>query len=152
MRRKLLIPGVDKKLLVRDAIKVMPDLTRRRFISGGASLGALTLLSGCDVVNSDTAENALAQVSKFNDKVQAWMFNPDALAPTFPESMITKPFPFNGYYDLDDAPEIEGKDWKLEVRGLVENKKSWTLGELYKRPRVKQLTRHFCGQGWGARW
>ena len=34
--RKLLIPGVDKKLLVKDAIKVMPDLTRRRFISGGA--------------------------------------------------------------------------------------------------------------------
>ena len=28
--RKLLIPGVDKKLLVRDAMKAMPDLTRRR--------------------------------------------------------------------------------------------------------------------------
>ena len=119
--RKLLIPGVDKKLLVKDAIKVMPDLTRRRFISGGASLGALTLLTGCDVVESDSADQLLAQVSKFNDAVQAWMFNPDALAPTYPESMITKPFPFNGYYDLDDAPEVDGKDWKLEVRGLVEN-------------------------------
>src|SRR6516225_1750929 len=110
MRRKLLIPGVDKKLLVRDAIKVMPDLTRRRFITGGASLGALTLLSGCDVVDSDSADKALAQISKFNDAVQAWMFNPDALAPTFPESAITKPFPFNGYYEVDDAPEIDGKD------------------------------------------
>ena len=39
--RKLLIPGVDKKLLVRDAVKAMPDLARRRFIAGGASLGAL---------------------------------------------------------------------------------------------------------------
>ena len=27
----------------------MPDVTRRRFIAGGASLGALTLLTGCDV-------------------------------------------------------------------------------------------------------
>src|SRR6201984_115193 len=112
--RKLLIPGVDKKLLVKDATKLMPDLTRRRFISGGASLGALTLLTGCNVLDSDSAEEVLKKVSKFNDAVQAWMFNPDALAPTFPESAIPKPFPFNAYYDLDEAPEIDGKDWKLE--------------------------------------
>src|SRR5882762_11717641 len=95
--RSLLIPGVDKRLLVRDATKAMPDLTRRRFITGGASLGALTLLVGCDVVDSSSAEEMLKKVSKFNDAVQAWMFNPNALAPTFPESAITKPFPFNGY-------------------------------------------------------
>ena len=28
--RKLLIPGVDKTLLVKDATKAMPDFTRRR--------------------------------------------------------------------------------------------------------------------------
>ena len=84
--RNLLIPGVDKTLLVRDAIKTMPDLTRRRFISGGASLGALTLLTGCDVSDSFSAEEMLKQVSKFNDGVQAWMFNPNAMAPTFSES------------------------------------------------------------------
>ena len=47
--RSLLIPGVDKKLLVKDAAKLLPDPARRRFIAGGASLGALTLLTGCDV-------------------------------------------------------------------------------------------------------
>src|SRR6201991_3393116 len=148
--RKLLIPGVDKQLLVRDAAKVMPDLTRRRFISGGASLGALTLLTGCNVLDSDSAEEMLKKVSKFNDAFQAWIFNPDALAPEFPESMITKPFPFNAYYDLDDAPEVDGKAWKLEVRGLVDNKKSWTIDELYKLPQVKQVTRHICVEGWSA--
>src|SRR5690349_24989493 len=122
-RKRFIIPGVDKKLLVRDATQIMPDLTRRRFITGGASLGALTLLTGCDVVDSSSAETMLAKVSKFNDAVQSFIFNPDALAPTFPESAITKPFPFNAYYDLDDAPDIDGKDWKLEVRGLVDNKK-----------------------------
>ena len=121
--RSLLIPGVDKKLLLKDAAKAMPDLARRRFIAGGASLGALTLLTGCNVTDSFSADNLLAQISKFNDGVQAAIFNPDALAPTFPESAITKPFPFNAYYVLDDAPEIEGKDWKFEVRGLVDNKK-----------------------------
>ena len=83
--RNLLIPGVDKTLLVRDAVKTMPDLTRRRFISGGASLGALTLLTGCDVTDSFSAEEMLKQVSKFNDGVQALIFNPNAMAPTFSE-------------------------------------------------------------------
>ena len=89
--RKLLIPGVDKQLLVRDAARAMPDLVRRRFIAGGASFGALTLLTGCDVSDSFSAEEMLKKVSKFNDGVQAFIFNPDALAPTFPDSAITKP-------------------------------------------------------------
>ena len=148
--RSLLIPGVDKQLLVRDAGRLMPDLARRRFIAGGASLGALTLLTGCKVSDSFSAEAMLKKVSKFNDGVQAAIFNPYALAPTFPESAITKPFPFNAYYALDDAPEIDGKDWKFEVRGLVDNKKSWTLDELYKLPQVKQITRHICVEGWSA--
>ncbi len=148
--RKLLIPGVDKNLLIKDATKLMPELSRRRFIAGGASLGALTLLTGCDVSDSFSADNMLKQISKFNDGVQAAMFNPNALAPTFPESAITRPFPFNGYYDQDDAPDIKAADWKLEVRGLVENKKSWTLEELYKLPQVKQVTRHICVEGWSA--
>ena len=123
--RKLLIPGVDKQLLVKDAIKAMPDLTRRRFIAGGASLGALTLLTGCDVIDSFSAEEMLKQVSKFNDAVQALMFNPDALAPTFPESAITRPFPFNAYYELDDAPEVDGKD--MEARGARPRRQQETV-------------------------
>jgi len=149
-KRTKLIPGVDRQLLVRDATKLMPDLTRRRFIAGGASLGALTLLTGCDVSDSTSAETLLARISKFNDAVQAAIFNPNTLAPTFSESAITRPFPFNGYYSLDDAPNIDGKDWKLEVRGLVENKKPWTLDELYQLPQEKQITRHICVEGWSA--
>jgi DMSO/TMAO reductase YedYZ molybdopterin-dependent catalytic subunit len=148
--RSLLIPGVDKKLLVKDATKLMPDLSRRRFIASGASLGALTFLTGCDVSDSFSADKLLAQISKFNDGVQAAIFNPNALAPTFSEKDITRPFPFNAYYDEDDAPEVDGKTYKLEVFGLVENKKSWTLDELYQLPEVKQITRHICVEGWSA--
>ena len=57
-----------------------------------------------------SAEALLSKISKFNDGVQAAIFNPNALAPTFPESTITKPFPFNAYYGDDDAPDIDGKD------------------------------------------
>src|SRR5207244_11868700 len=92
----------------------------------------------------------LEQMSTFNDGVQAWIFNPNALAPALPESAITKPFPFHGYYAVEDAPDIDGKDWKFEVRGLVDNRKSWTLEELYQLPQVKQVTRHICVEGWSA--
>ena len=46
------IIGIDKTLLVKDAVKLMPEVSRRRFLSGGASLGALTLLTGCNVNDS----------------------------------------------------------------------------------------------------
>src|SRR6185312_8322620 len=98
--RKFLIPGADKRLLVKDATKLLPDPARRRFIAGGASLGALTLLTGCNVVDSSSAEQLLIKISKFNDAVQGLLFNPYAMAPEFPESAITKPFPFNAYYEL----------------------------------------------------
>src|SRR4051812_23009407 len=148
--KSLLIPGVDKKLLIKDATKLMPDLARRRFISGGASLGALTFLTGCNVSDSFSAEALLTRMSKFNDAVQAAIFNPNAMAPTFSEKDIKRPFPFNGYYEEDEAPEIDGTTYKLEVSGLVQNKKSWTLEELYKLPEVKQITRHICVEGWSA--
>lgn len=148
--RSLKIPGVDKKLLVKDATKLLPELSRRRFMASGASLGALTFLTGCDVSDSVSAEKLLTQISKFNDGVQAAIFNPSALAPTFPESAITRPFPFNAYYEVDDSPEVNGTDYKFEVSGLVQNTKSWALDELYKLPEVKQITRHICVEGWSA--
>ncbi len=148
--RELVIPGVDKRLLVRDAARLMPDLTRRRFIAGGASLGALTLLTGCDVVDGASAEQLLAKVSKFNDAVQAALFSPDRLAPTFPDSAVTTPFPFNAYYTLDEAPVVDPQTWRFEVAGLVDDKRSWSLPELYALPQVKQVTRHICVEGWSA--
>lgn len=148
--RKLLIPGVDKQLLVKDATKLMPDLSRRRFIAGGASFGALTLLTGCDVTDSFSAESMLVRISKFNDAVQARLFNPNTLAPTFPESAITRPFPFNAYFAQADSPKIDGDNWKLEVSGLVENKKPWTLAKLNALPQETQITRHICVEGWSA--
>jgi DMSO/TMAO reductase YedYZ molybdopterin-dependent catalytic subunit len=145
-----LIPGVDAQLLIKDAAKIMPDPMRRHFLRGAFSLGALTFLTGCDIVDTDAAEGVLKRISEFNDAAQAAIFNPNKLAPVYPESAITRPFPFNGYYDEDDAPNVDGATYKLEVAGLVENKKSWTLPELYALPQVSQITRHVCVEGWSA--
>jgi DMSO/TMAO reductase YedYZ molybdopterin-dependent catalytic subunit len=149
-RTRKSIPGVDPNLLIKDAAKLLPDPTRRLFLRGSASLGALTMLTGCDIVDGDSAERVLRKISQFNDRVQAWMFNPNKLAPTYSESVITKPFPFNGYYPEDDAPEVAAADYKLEVGGLVDNKNTWTLDQLYALPQETQITRLVCVEGWSA--
>jgi DMSO/TMAO reductase YedYZ molybdopterin-dependent catalytic subunit len=76
--------------------------------------------------------------------------NPNTLAPEYPESVFTRPFPFNGSYSQDEAPDVDGETYQLEIGGLVNNKKPWTLPELYKLPKVSQITRHVCVEGWSA--
>ncbi|MGE0063367.1 MAG: molybdopterin-dependent oxidoreductase [Xanthobacteraceae bacterium] len=150
MARKTIVPGVDARLLIKDAVKIMPAPTRRMFLRGAASLGALTMLTGCDIVDGPTSEAVLRRISEFNDGVQAAIFNGTKLAPEYPENAITKPFPFNAYYDEDEAPEVDAANYKLEVGGLVESKKPWTLDELYALPQFSQITRHVCVEGWSA--
>jgi len=150
MKKRHIIPGVDPKLLIKDAAKLLPNPARRQFLRGTGSLGALTFLTGCDIIDSDAAEGTLRAISKFNDRVQAAIFNPNKLAPIYPESAITKPFPFNAYYPEDDAPEVEAATYKLEIDGRVGSKKPWTLPELYALPQEKQITRHICVEGWSA--
>lgn len=149
MKRKP-VAGVDPKLLIREAAKLRPDLARRSFLRGMASLGTLTMLTGCDVVDGFSAENVLRRISEFNDGAQAWLFDPKQLAPEYPESAVMRPFPFNAYYPEEDAPEVDAKDFKLEVGGLVDSKNSWTLDELYALPQERQITRHICVEGWSA--
>ena len=149
-RIRRIIPGVDPKLLIKDAAKLLPSPTRRLFLRGGASLGALAVLTGCDIEGSDSAEGVLRKISAFNDRAQAWLFNPNTLAQTYPDSAITKPFPFNGYYSENEAPEVDGEDYKLEVGGLVDNKEPWPLPKLYALPQETQITRHICVEGWSA--
>ena len=150
MKQRKIIPGVDPKLLIKDAARVMPDPMRRGFLRGAASLGALAFLTGCDIIDGDTAEGVLRKVSEFNDGAQAALFSRTKLAPTYKESDITRPFPFNAYYSIDEAPVVDGGTYKLEIAGLVDNKKSWTLPDLHALPQVSQITRHVCVEGWSA--
>ncbi len=150
MRKRFIVPGVDRDLLVKDAARIMPDPLRRQFLRGAASIGALAFLTGCDIIDGETAEGVLRKISKFNDAAQAAIFSPTKLVPTYPESAITRPFPFNAYYDEDEAPVVDGASYKLEIAGRVDNKSSWTLDELHALPEVSQITRHVCVEGWSA--
>jgi DMSO/TMAO reductase YedYZ molybdopterin-dependent catalytic subunit len=128
----------------------LAKVERRMFLRQALSFGALSMLTGCDIGEDDDVEKLLWKVSRFNDKVQAFLFDPNRLAPTYPESAITKPFPFNAYYAEDDTPVIDGADYRLQVSGLVEDKSPWTLSRLRALPQTSQITRHVCVEGWSA--
>ena len=133
---------------------LLASIERRLFLKRSLSLGALSLLSGCDLTDKltydDDVQKILTAMSRWNDGAQAWLFDPKRLAPEFPESMITNPFPFNAYYGEDEVRVVDSTDYKLEVGGLVREKKSWGLPELYALPQVSQITRHVCVEGWSA--
>ena len=126
------------------------SVERRIFMKRGLSLGALTLLTGCDVTNKESVQKVLTGMSRWNDRVQDWIFDPNRLAPEFPESAITRPFPFNAYYAISEVRRVDPASYKLELSGLVRDKKAWTLPELYALPQVSQITRHICIEGWSA--
>jgi len=128
----------------------LAKVERRMFLRQALSFGALSMLTGCDIGADDDVEKLLWKVSRFNDKVQAFLFDPNKLAPTYPESAITRPFPFNAYYAEDDTPVVDGAGYKLQVSGLVEDKSPWTLERLRALPQTSQVTRHICVEGWSA--
>ncbi len=140
--------------LLKEAQRLLARPARRLFLQNALSLGGLTLLTGCSVVDESKAESALKYVSRFNDRVQAWLFDPTRLAPTYDESRITRPFPFNAFYPPSKAPTVDGSTYSLEVSGLVADSRSWTLDQLRQMPQTEQITRHICVEGWSAigRW
>ena len=121
-------------------------MKRRLFLK----LGALAALPGCSVTDDETVQNALMRISGWNDDAQAWLFNPNRLAPEFPESRITHPFPFNAHYPEENVVKVDGGQYRLEVGGMIKERKPWTLPELYALPQVTQITRLICVEGWSA--
>ncbi|MFO1103558.1 MAG: molybdopterin-dependent oxidoreductase [Methylocystis sp.] len=125
-------------------------LERRLFLKQGLSLGALSLLSGCTLKDDDDVDRLLFAMSRFNDKMQAALFDPTRLAPTYAEADIATPYPFNAYYEEKDVPRIDGESYRLQLSGLIADKRPWSLGDLRTLPQSRQITRLVCVEGWSA--
>jgi sulfoxide reductase catalytic subunit YedY len=82
----------------------------------------------------------------------------DAKPGTYTDKDISPYFWHNGKYPdtLEYRGLFDGKfaNWRLRIRGLVENPVELSLAELRALPHHEQITQHFCIQGWSgiAKW
>ena len=148
MRSPFRPDAVPDAAILDDHKPLIHSLERRGLIRGGLSLGALVMLTGCDVKRPEAVESALLAISRFNDDVQALLFDPNKLAPTYPASMILQPPKFNAYYDVMDVKPVNGAAWRLELFGLIADKRPWTLQQLQALPQSSMVIKHICVEGW----
>jgi DMSO/TMAO reductase YedYZ molybdopterin-dependent catalytic subunit len=121
---------------------------RRCLLRAGFSLGALGLLGGCDLTDNDPVQTVLKAMSRWNDRVQAAIFDPDKLAPTFSMAAADHPHRYNAWYGEGLAPRISASDYRLGLAGLIGDKRPWTVEALHALPQQTQITRHVCVEGW----
>src|ERR1700685_1307232 len=98
---------------------LIDDINRRNVLRGAISLGALALLTGCDVSEDDSVQKVLRTVSAWNDRVQAAIFRPHHRAPPYGVSQGVNPPRFSANYDIETDKPIDGATWKLELAGRI---------------------------------
>lgn len=127
---------------------------RRRFLRHTLGIGALAFLGGCKLEDDAQVTQWLTQISRWNDLVQARLFDPARLAPTFPDSRMTRPFPFNAYYDPSQVPVIDPATYRLQLGGRIARPTPWSLAAIRRLPYIAETTRLVCVEGWSAigRW
>ena len=117
-------------------------------LRGGLSLGLLTLLTGCSPESNHEVDAALRSISSFNDKVQGLLFDPNKLAPTYARSQVLIPPRYNAYYDIKQVKPVDGASWKLELGGLIADKRPWNTRQIATLPQRDMIIRHVCVEGW----
>ena len=88
-------------------------------------------------------------MERFNQRVQAALFDPERLAPEEPVEALTRPGAFPQYFISDRVP-LAPAGWALQVGGLVARPAVLSLEELQRMPRTDYRIRHHCVEGWSA--
>jgi DMSO/TMAO reductase YedYZ molybdopterin-dependent catalytic subunit len=134
--------------LVFERKPVVTAIERRLFLRQTLSLGALTLLTGCDISDNGSVQSVLKAMSWWNDRAQAFLFSRQRLAPTYADNDVVKDFRYNAFFPATDAPKLSAADYRLELSGLIGDKRPWTVDQIYALPQESQITRHVCVEGW----
>lgn len=131
-------------------------MERRRFLKGALGAASLAALSGCDnLTQSSWFPAVLNKAEQLTEAVQRSVTPRDALAKEYEATDISKIFPANG--NIDPGTEEYAQhvtrnfsEWTLEVVGMVQTPRSWSLAALKELPSRTQITRHDCVEGWSA--
>lgn len=133
-----------------------PAPNRRNVLRAAlAGVGGLSL-AGCDRLSqNETVVDALKSAQHLSRAAQKAVAGRRAMAQEFTQADVAAHFRSNGTLmprDADYRALLHNgfADWKLEVGGLVESPRAFSLAELRAMPSRTQITRHDCVEGWSS--
>lgn len=126
---------------------------RRRAVIAG--IGALFTSACSRLSDSKAGEALLSAAEDWHRKAHRLLGGHGALAREYDRADISPFFRGNGSTDPDSAEYKAAvqngfADWRLAVRGLVNNPLSLSLADIAALPQRTQITRHDCVEGWSA--
>lgn len=126
-------------------------IPRRRFLQLAQFSGLGTLLSGCSVGGLEAVIHQAWE--PVNQTLQSAIFNPQRLAPEFPDAaiqpqaLLTNDINFNAGRPL---PAIDPQQYRLKITGDVAQPQAFSLAALQALPARTMTIRHVCVEGWAA--
>lgn len=126
------------------------EVTRRGLIGGLVAGGTVATAIGVAAGLPGSRKDVLDTISRWNDEVQARLFDPARRAPTYAPSEITTPFRFNAFYPEAFAPRVDPASWRLAIDGAVSRPLTLSLADLRAMPQLAEITRLICIEGWSA--
>jgi DMSO/TMAO reductase YedYZ molybdopterin-dependent catalytic subunit len=129
---------------------------RRRFFRRALAAGGTLLLSGCDQLSrSEWFTKVLGSAEKLTYATQRLLLPRKAMAQEFSEADLSPVFRSNGTSNPAN-PVYQALaanlfvDYRLQIGGLVETPRAYSLEALKALPSRTQITRHDCVEGWSA--
>jgi DMSO/TMAO reductase YedYZ molybdopterin-dependent catalytic subunit len=136
-------------LTPEEARRFMGKRTRRAFLVGGvaaaAGFGGYEWLSSRK--QEDMAPWPQRRVLRGNEALAHGYLSDTHLARTYQRSDI-RPLKPNGDYGLDD--EVDVNAWRLEIDTEAAKPLSLTLADIQSLPRITQITKFYCIEGWST--
>ena len=140
---------------MRPGFRLRKRLPRRAFLQGAAAAASTLALAGCDNLSrTEWFPKVLDSVEPLNHSL-AKLLGRKAMAQEFAESDRSPDFRSNGS-DMADTDQYNAwlankfADYALNVGGLCEAPRKFSLADLRALPSRTQVTRHDCVEGWSA--
>jgi len=128
---------------------------RRTFLRGAAAAASGLTLAGCDNLSrTEWFPKVLEAATPLNEAI-AKAIGRNAMAQEFAPADVSPTFRSNGTSDpgtMQYAAWVQSgfATYALDVGGLCESPRKFTLAELRALPSRTQITRHDCVEGWSA--
>ena len=130
----------------------MAEIKRRTMLAG---LAALPAAACSELAETGPAQGLFDAAEGWHRAAHRTLAARQALAPEYAPDERSPDIRGNGSITVDTSEYREQlasgfPDWRLEVRGLVDNPLQLSLDELKTLPQRTQITRHDCVEGWSA--